>query len=146
MQPVLLMLSSVTAYALAMNLIQSLVKKYGAFMVLVISTPIMWVCLVGLLFLTKKSDTPLQLPEKIDLWGICLLALIFVFTNFCSFQVYRVGGTPALVAGITVLLPVLVTLIDYVSGKGIGNPWYLGSYVLAGLSVAMAIHGKAAVS
>lgn len=141
MKPVFFSLVATVCYALCNVILELKLSKINNLTLMILYASIIWICAVVIRQLVKTDDPSFSFPTGSTLAVAIVLGLIFTVADYCYVGAYNHGGTVLTVTSITLLIPVLASLIKFGLTRQAPNLWQVGGYLLAAAGVALVAKG-----
>ena len=141
MKPVLFSLVATVCYALCSVLLELKLSKINNLTLMILYASIIWISAVVVRQMVKTDDPSFSFPTGSTLAVAIVLGLIFTVADYCYVGAYNQGGTVLTITSITLLIPVLASLIKFGVTKQAPNLWQVSGYVLAAGAVVLVAKG-----
>lgn len=143
MKPVYLSLVATVCYAICNVMLELKLSKINNLTLMILYASIIWIAAALTRQLVKTDDPAFNFPVGSTLVLAIVLGLIFTVADYCYVGAYNHGGTVLTITSITILIPVLASLMKLGLSKQAPNLWQVGGYVLAAGAVLLVAKGGA---
>src|ERR1043166_4437987 len=142
MKPILFTLVATACYAVCNVLLELKFSKLNALTLMIIYASVILISAVCIRQVVKTNDPSFSFPTgTLLLLGIGL-GLIYTTGDYFFVRAYNHGGDVITITCITVLIPVVASLIKFGITRSLPNLWQVGGYVLAAVAVVLVAKGS----
>jgi len=141
MKPILFTLVATACYAVCNVLLELKFSKLNALTVMILYASVIWISAVGVRQLVKTDDPSFRFPTGTMLLLALVLGLIYATGDYFFVSAYTKGGDVVTITSITVLIPVVASLLKFGITKQLPNAWQISGYVLAAGAVFLVAKG-----
>jgi drug/metabolite transporter (DMT)-like permease len=141
MKPILFTLIATLCYAVCNILLEMKFSRVNALTVMSLYASVIWISAVGLRQLMKTNDPSFSFPTGTLLGLALVLGLIYTTGDYFFVRAYNHGGDVVTITCITVLVPVVASLIKFGMTKQLPNLWQVSGYFLAACAVLLVAKG-----
>ena len=142
MKPILFTLVATVCYAVCNVLLELKFSKLNALTVMIMYASVIWISAVGMRQLMKTEDPSFSFPGGTLLLLAVVLGLIYTAGDYFFVSAYHKGGDVVTITCITVLIPVVASLLKFGITKQMPNLWQITGYVLAAGAVVLVAKGS----
>ena len=142
MKPVLFALVATACYAVCNVMLELKFSKINNLTLMILYASVIWVAAVAVRQLVKTDDPAFSFPTGATLVLAIVLGLIFTVADYFYVGAYTNGGDLLTITSVTLLIPVLASLIKLGLTKQMPNLWQVGGYLLAAGAVALVVKGS----
>ena len=142
MKPILFTLVATLCYAVCNVLLELKFSKLNALTVMILYASVIWLSAVGLRQLVKTDDPSFNFPTGTLLILALVLGLLYTTGDYFFVRAYNHGGDVVTITCITVLIPVVASLIKFGITKQLPNLWQVSGYILAAGAVVIVAKGS----
>jgi drug/metabolite transporter (DMT)-like permease len=111
---------------------------------MILYASVIWISAVGMRQVVKTDDPSFNFPTGTFLVLAVVLGLIYTMGDWFFISAYNKGGDLVTITCITVLIPVVASLIKFGITKSLPNLWQVSGYVLAAVAVVLVAKGSMA--
>ena len=144
MKPILFTLVATGCYAICNVLLELKFAKLNPLTVMILYASVIWVTAFGMRQLVKTDDPSFNFPSGTFLVLGLGLGLLYATGDWFFVSAYNKGGDVITITCITVLIPVVASLIKFGMTKSLPNVWQVSGYVLAAGAVVLVAKGSMA--
>jgi drug/metabolite transporter (DMT)-like permease len=144
MKPILFTLVATACYAVCNVLLELKFSKLNALTLMIVYASVIWISAVGMRQLVKTNDPSFSFPTGTVLLLAIGLGLIYTAGDYFFVSAYNNGGDVVTITCITVLIPVVASLIKFGVTQHLPNLWQVSGYVLAVGAVVLVAKGSTA--
>ncbi len=144
MKPILFALVATVCYAICNVLLELKFSKLNPLTVMILYASVIWISAVGMRQVVKTDDPSFNFPTGTFLLLAIGLGLLYATGDWFFVSAYNKGGDLVTITCITVLIPVVASLIKFGMTKSLPNLWQVSGYVLAAGAVALVAKGSMA--
>jgi uncharacterized membrane protein len=144
MKPILFTLVATLFYAVCNVLLELKFSKLNPLTLMIVYASVIWISAFGMRQLVKTSDPSFSFPAGTLLLLAIGLGLIYAAGDYFFVSAYTNGGDVVTITCITVLIPVVASLIKFSMTKSLPNLWQVSGYVLAAGAVVLVAKGSMA--
>jgi drug/metabolite transporter (DMT)-like permease len=141
MKPILFSLAATVCYAICAVMLELKFSKLNNLTLMIVYAFVIGIAALALRQLVRTGDPSFNFPTGTTLILAIVLGLIFTAADYCYVGAYTNGGKLLTITSITLLVPVLASLIKFWLTKQTPNAWQVSGYVLAALAVALVAKG-----
>ena len=142
MKPILFTVVATALYAVCNVLLELKFSKLNALTLMIVYASVIWISAVGMRQLVKTNDPSFSFPTGTMLLVAIVLGLIYAAGDYFFVSAYNHGGDVVTITCITILIPVVASLIKFGMTKNLPNVWQVSGYVLAAGAVALVAKGS----
>jgi drug/metabolite transporter (DMT)-like permease len=142
MKPILFTLVATACYAVCNVLLELKFSKLNALTLMILYASVIWISAFGVRQLVKTDDPSFNFPTGTFLLLALGLGLIYATGDYFFVRAYNHGGDVVTITCITILIPVVASLIKFGVTKQLPNLWQVSGYVLAAGAVALVAKGS----
>jgi len=142
MKPILFTLIATGCYAVCNVLLELKFSKLNALTLMIVYASVIWVSAVGMRQMMKTNDPSFNFPVGTTLLLAIVLGLIYTAGDYFFVGAYTHGGDVITITCITVLIPVVASLIKFGVTKQMPNLWQVSGYTLAAAAVLLVAKGS----
>ena len=144
MKPILFTLVATACYAVCNVLLELKFSKLNALTLMIVYASVIWISAFGLRQLVKTSDPSFGFPTGTLLLLAIGLGLIYTTGDYFFVSAYNKGGDVVTITCITILIPVVASLLKFGITKQAPNLWQVSGYVLAAGAIVLVAKGSMA--
>ena len=142
MKPIVFTLIATGCYAVCNVLLELKFSKLNALTLMIVYASVIWVSAVGMRQVVKTSDPSFNFPVGTTLVLAIVLGLIYTAGDYFFVGAYTNGGDVVTITCITVLIPVVASLLKFGITKQLPNLWQVSGYALAAAAVVLVAKGS----
>jgi drug/metabolite transporter (DMT)-like permease len=142
MKPILFTLVATACYAVCNVLLELKFSKLNPLTVMILYASVIWISAVSMRQVVKTDDPSFSFPTGTLLLLALVLGLIYTMGDWFFVSAYNKGGDLVTITCITVLIPVVASLIKFGMTKSLPNMWQVSGYVLAAGAVVLVAKGS----
>ena len=142
MKPILFTLVATACYAVCNVLLELKFSKLNALTVMILYASVIWISAFGMRQLVKTNDPSFNFPAGTMLLAAIVLGLIYTAGDYFFVSAYTNGGDVVTITCITILIPVVASLIKFGVTKDLPNLWQVSGYALAAGGVILVAKGS----
>ena len=142
MKPILFTLVATACYAVCNVLLELKFSKLNALTLMILYASVIWISAVGMRQLVKTDDPSFSFPTGTLLLLALVLGLIYTTGDYFFVSAYNKGGDVVTITCITVLIPVVASLLKFGITKQLPNLWQVSGYALAAAAVILVAKGS----
>src|SRR5262245_44592872 len=142
MKPILFTLAATLFYAICNVLLELKFSKLHALTLMIVYASVIWISAVGIRHMVKTDDPSFSFPTGTVLVLAIVLGLIYTIGDYFFISAYTSGGDVVTITCITVLIPVVASLMKFGITKQLPNLWQVSGYVLAAGAVILVAKGS----
>ena len=142
MKPILFTLVATLFYAVCNVLLELKFSKLNALTLMILYASVIWISAFGMRQLVKTDDPSFSFPTGAFLLLAIVLGLIYAAGDYFFVSAYNKGGDVITITCITVLIPVVASLLKFGITKQLPNLWQVSGYVLAAGAVILVAKGS----
>jgi drug/metabolite transporter (DMT)-like permease len=142
MKPILFTLVATGCYAVCNVLLEVKFSKLNALTLMILYASVIGISAFGVRQLVKSDDPSFNFPSGTFLLLALGLGLIYATGDWFFVSAYNKGGDVITITSITVLIPVVASLIKFGMTKSLPNLWQVSGYVLAAGAVVLVAKGS----
>src|SRR2546428_3684561 len=142
MKPIIFSLVATACYAVCNVLLELKFSKLNQLTLMIVYASVIWLSAVGLRQLVKTNDPSFNFPIGTTLVLAIVLGLIYTVGDYFFVGAYTHGGDVVTITCITVLIPVVASLIKFGITKHLPNLWQVSGYILAAAAVVPVAKGS----
>jgi drug/metabolite transporter (DMT)-like permease len=142
MKPILFTLVATACYAVCNVLLELKFSKLNALTLMIVYASVIWISAVGMRQLVKTADSSFDFPTGVMLIMAIVLGLIYTTGDYFFVSAYTHGGDVVTITCITVLIPVVASLLKFGITKHLPNVWQVSGYILAAAAVVLVAKGS----
>jgi uncharacterized membrane protein len=142
MKPILFTLIATLFYAVCNVLLELKFSKLNALTLMIVYASVIWISALGMRQLVKTNDPSFSFPTGTMLLLAVGLGLIYAVGDYFFVSAYNNGGDVVTITCITVLIPVVASLIKFGVTKSLPNVWQMSGYILAACAVLLVAKGS----
>ena len=109
---------------------------------MIVYASVIWISAVGMRCVVKTDDPSFSFPTGTMLALAIMLGLIYTIGDYFFVSAYTSGGDVVTITCITILIPVVASLIKFGITKNIPNLWQVSGYLLAAGGVILVAKGS----
>src|SRR3954469_25284431 len=113
MKPILFTLVATALYAVCNVLLELKFSKLNALTLMILYASVIWISAVGMRQLVKTEDPSFSFPSGTLLVIAVVLGLIYTMGDYFFVSAYNKGGDLVTITCITVLIPVVASLLKF---------------------------------
>jgi uncharacterized membrane protein len=144
MKPILFTLAATLFYAVYNVLLELKFARLNALTLMIVYASVIWIAAFGMRQLVKTNDPSFSFPTGTMLFLAIGLGLICAAGDYFFVSAYNSGGDVVTITCITLLIPVLASLMRFGVTKSLPNMWQVSGYVLAAGGVVLVAKGSMA--
>jgi len=144
MKPILFTLVATACYSVCNVLLELKFSKLNALTLMILYASVIWISAFGMRQLVKTDDPSFNFPTGTFLLLSVGLGLIYAAGDYFFVSAYNKGGDVVTITCITVLIPVIASLLKFGITKQLPNLWQVSGYVLAAGAVVLVAKGSMA--
>ena len=144
MKPILFTLIATLCYSVCNVLLELKFSKLNPLTVMILYASVIWISAFSLRQVVKTNDPSFNLPTGTLLFIAIGLGLIYTLGDYFFVSAYHHGGDLVTITCITVMIPVVASLIKFGITKNLPNLWQVSGYVLAAGAVLLVAKGSMA--
>jgi drug/metabolite transporter (DMT)-like permease len=142
MKPILFALIATLFYAVCNVLLELKFSKLNALTLMIVYASVIWISAVSMRQVMKTDDPSFNFPIGTMLALAIMLGLIYAIGDYFFVSAYTYGGDVVTITCITILIPVVASLIKFGITKQAPNLWQVSGYILAAGGVALVAKGS----
>jgi drug/metabolite transporter (DMT)-like permease len=142
MKPIIFTLVATACYAVCNVLLELKFSKLNPLTLMIVYASVIWISAVGMRQLVKTNDPSFNFPAGTTLVLAIVLGLIYTAGDYFFVGAYTSGGDLVTITCITVLIPVVASLLKFGITKHLPNLWQVSGYILAAGAVALVAKGS----
>ena len=142
MKPILFTLVATVCYAVCNVLLELKFSKLNPLNVMIMYASVIWIAAFGMRQLVKTEDPSFSFPSGTLLAFAIVLGLIYTAGDYFFVSAYNKGGDLVTITSITVLIPVVASLLKFGITKQMPNLWQITGYALAAGAVVLVAKGS----
>jgi drug/metabolite transporter (DMT)-like permease len=142
MKPILFALVATACYAVCNVMLELKFSKLNALTLMIVYASVIWVSAVSMRQVAKTGDPSFNFPTGTLLVMAIVLGLIYAAGDYFFVSAYTSGGDVVTITCITVLIPVVASLLKFGITKQPPNSWQISGYVLASAAVVLVAKGS----
>ena len=142
MKPILFTLVATACYAVCNVMLDLKFSKLNPLTLMIVYASVIWISAVGMRQLVKTDDPSFNFPAGTVLALAILLGLIYAAGDYFFVSAYTHGGDVVTITCITVLIPVVASLLKFGITKQMPNLWQVSGYLLAAGAVVLVAKGS----
>src|SRR5689334_2173425 len=142
MKPILFTLVATGCYAVCNVLLELRFSKLNPLTVMILYASVIWISAVGMRQMVKTDDPSFNFPTGTFLLLALGLGLLYATGDWFFVSAYNKGGDVITITCITVLIPVVASLIKFGMTKSLPNAWQVSGYCLAAGAVVLVAKGS----
>src|SRR5215470_10811469 len=142
MKPIVFTLVATGCYAVCNVLLELKFSKLNALTLMIVYASVIWISAVGIRQLVKSNDPSFSFPVGTMLVLAIVLGLIYTTGDYFFVSAYTSGGDVVTITCITVLIPVVASLLKFAITKSLPNLWQVSGYLLAAGAVVLVAKGS----
>ena len=142
MKPILFTLVATGCYAVCNVLLELKFSKLNPLTLMIMYASVIWISAVGMRQLVKTEDPSFNFPGGTMLVLAIVLGLIYAAGDYFFVGAYNSGGDVVTITCITILIPVVASVIKFGITKQFPNWWQVSGYALAALGVVLVAKGS----
>ena len=142
MKPILFTLVAAACYAVCNVLLELKFSKLNALTLMIIYASVIWLTAFGMRQLVKTDDPSFSFPSGTMLLLALVLGLIYATGDYFFVSAYNKGGDVVTITCITILIPVVASLLKFGVTKQLPNLWQVSGYILAAGGVVLVAKGS----
>ena len=144
MKPILFTLIATACYSVCNVLLEVKFSKLNALTLMVLYASVIGITAFGMRQLVKTDDPSFNFPTGTFLLLALGLGLIYATGDYFFVSAYNHGGDVVTITCITVLIPVVASLLKFGITKQLPNIWQVSGYALAAGAVVLVAKGSMA--
>jgi drug/metabolite transporter (DMT)-like permease len=109
---------------------------------MILYASVIWISAVSMRQLVKTNDPSFSFPTGTMLLLALVLGLIYTVGDWFFVSAYNKGGDLVTITCITVLIPVVASLLKFGITKSLPNLWQVSGYVLAAGAIVLVAKGS----
>src|SRR5262245_2976071 len=121
MKPILFTLIATACYAVCNVLLELKFSKLNALTLMIMYASVIWISAFGVRQLVKTDDPSFSFPVGTMLLLVIMLGLIYAAGDYFFVSAYTNGGDVVTITCITVLIPVVASLLKFGITKSLPN-------------------------
>jgi len=141
MKPILFTLIATVCYAVCNVLLELKFSKLNALTLMILYASVIGLTAFGIRVLVKTDDPSFNFPTGTFLLLALGLGLIYATGDYFFVSAYNKGGDVVTITCITILIPVVASLLKFGITKQLPNLWQVSGYVLAAGAVVLVAKG-----
>ena len=142
MKPILFTLAATACYAVYNVLLELKFSKLNPLTLMIIYASVIWVSAFGMRQVVKTEDPSFNFPIGTMLVLAIVLGLICTAGDYFFINAYTNGGDVVTITCITILIPVVASLMKFGITKQLPNLWQVSGYVLTAVGVILVAKGS----
>ena len=142
MKPILFTLIATACYSVCNVLLELKFSKLNALTLMILYASVIGVSAFAMRQLVKTDDPSFNFPTGTFLLLALGLGLIYAAGDYFFVSAYNKGGDVVTITCITVLIPVVASLLKFGITKQLPNVWQVSGYVLAAGAVVLVAKGS----
>ncbi len=142
MKPILFTLIATACYSVCNVLLELKFSKLNALTLMILYASVIWISAFGMRQIVKTDDPSFNFPTGTFLLFAIVLGLIYAMGDYFFVSAYNKGGDVVTITCITVLIPVVASLLKFGITKQPPNLWQVSGYVLAAGAVVLVAKGS----
>jgi drug/metabolite transporter (DMT)-like permease len=142
MKPILFTLVATACYAVCNVLLELKFSKLNALTLMIVYASVIWISAVGMRQLVRTDDPSFNFPTGTLLLLALVLGLIYTTGDYFFVSAYNKGGDVVTITCITVLIPVVASVLKFSITKQLPNQWQVSGYLLAAAAVILVTKGS----
>jgi len=142
MKPILFALIATLLYAVCNVLLELKFSKLNPLTLMIVYASVIWISAVSMRQVMKTDDPSFSFPTGTLLAVAIVLGLIYAVGDYFFVSAYTHGGDVVTITSITILIPVLASLIKFGITKQVPNLWQVSGYILAAGGVILVARGS----
>ena len=142
MKPILFALAATLFYSVCNVLLELKFSKLNALTLMIVYASVIWISAVGTRQVMKTDDPSFSFPTGTLLVLAIVLGLIYTVGDYFFVSAYTNGGDVVTITCITILIPVIASLIKFGVTKNLPNLWQVSGYILAAGGVILVAKGS----
>src|ERR1051326_1851243 len=144
MKPILFTLIATACYAVCNVLLELKFSKLNALTLMILYASVIGITACAMRQLVKTDDPSFSFPTGTFLLLALGLGLIYATGDYFFVSAYNHGGDVTTITCITVLIPVVASLLKFSITKQLPNLWQVSGYVLEAGGAILVAKGSAA--
>ncbi len=140
MKPFFFSVLAMVFYALGNVIVESRFSKYNTLALMACYCSVVAFAAFFMLQTTKISDV--HFPVGKDLILVMILGLIFFFGDYFYIGAYTSGGSLLAITSITVMFPLVASLMKFFVSGGLPNIWQVSGYAAAIIAMILVAIGN----
>lgn len=142
MKPILFTLVATGCYSVCNVLLELKFSKLNPLTLMIMYASVIWVSAFGMRQFAKTDDPSFNFPGGTLLVLAIVLGLIYTAGDYFFVSAYAKGGDVVTITCITILIPVVASLMKFGITKQLPNLWQVSGYALAALGVILVAKGS----
>ena len=142
MKPILFTLVATACYSVCNVLLELKFSKLNALTLMIIYASVIWLTAFGMRQVVKTDDPSFSFPTGTLLALSLGLGLIYATGDYFFVSAYNKGGDVVTITCITMLIPVVASLLKFGITKQLPNFWQVSGNVLAAGAVVLVAKGN----
>jgi drug/metabolite transporter (DMT)-like permease len=142
MKPILFTLIATACYSVCNVLLELKFSKLNPLTLMIVYASVIWISAVGMRQLFITNDPSFKFPTGTLLLLAIGLGLIYTAGDYFFVSAYTNGGDVVTITCITVLIPVVASLLKFGITKQLPNLWQVSGYILAAGAVVLVAKGS----
>jgi drug/metabolite transporter (DMT)-like permease len=142
MKPIVFTLIATVCYAVCNVLLEVKFSKLNALTLMIVYASVIWVSAVSMRQVMKTNEPSFNFPVGKTLALAIVLGLIYAAGDYFFVGAYTHGGDVVTITCITMLIPVVASLLKFSIARQLPNVLQLSGYLLAALAVFLVSKGS----
>jgi len=142
MKPILFALVATACYSVCNVLLELKFSKLNPLTLMIVYASVIWISAVSLRQLVKTNDPSFSFPAGTTLVLAIVLGLIYTAGDYFFVGAYTNGGDVVTITCITILIPVVASLLKFAITKHVPNFYQISGYALAAAGVLLVARGS----
>ena len=142
MKPILFTLIATGCYSVCNVLLELKFSKLNPLTLMIMYASVIWVSAFSVRQVVKTDDPSFNFPGGTMLVLAVVLGLIYATGDYFFVSAYAKGGDVITITCITILIPVIASLMKFSITKQLPNTWQVSGYVLAAVGVILVAKGS----
>jgi len=142
MKPILFALIATLFYAVCNVLLELKFSKLNPLTLMIVYASVIWISAVGMRQVMRTDDPSFSFPTGTLLAIAIGLGLIYAVGDYFFVSAYTHGGDVVTITSITILIPVVASLLKFGITKQVPNLWQVSGYILAAGGVVLVAKGS----
>jgi len=142
MKPILFSLVATGCYAVCNVLLELKFSKLNALTVMILYASVIWISAFGMRQFINTGDPSFSFPTGKLLVLAIVLGLIYTAGDYFFVSAYTSGGDVITITCITILIPVIASLLKFGITQQLPNLWQVSGYLLAAAGVFLVAKGS----